>query len=335
MKVFISYASDYVELAARLAHSLRDEGDVVFFDRDTLPKGETYDQRIREAIESADLFLFLLSPEAIVQNSYALAELGIAQRASSEGGVRLLPVKVSETDFGILPTYLRSITILQPNGNLIAETLAAVAEVRRDLNRQQVSVTATMTNSGWILGIMIRDEHPREIFYRLGDDANFKSTGFTRTVDRQTGLPQPRMQATIPTLSGKRDLFVKYTDRQGRERGPYTLSIDANEQIVASTKDTLELTRPWVTFREYDGRLLVYFSHLRAYKKALKESQFSIDDESLSKRLRYVRDTSGGVFEISEDDEMMVEVPSMTRYVCVKLVFIDGSEWPAEHFNRT
>jgi hypothetical protein len=31
----------------------------------------------------------------------------------------------------------------------------------------------------------------------------------------------------------------------------------------------------------------------------------------------------------------MVQVPVAARYVCVKLVFVDGSEWPAERFTRS
>jgi len=38
--------------------------------------------------------------------------------------------------------------------------------------------------------------------------------------------------------------------------------------------------------------------------------------------------------EISEGDEIMVEIPTTAGYVCVKLVFIDGTEWPHERFNR-
>ena len=54
MNVFLSYSSTNTEIAKRVAHLLKDEGDEVFFDRESLPLGETYDRRIREAIEDCE-----------------------------------------------------------------------------------------------------------------------------------------------------------------------------------------------------------------------------------------------------------------------------------------
>jgi hypothetical protein len=336
VNVFVSYPSGQTDLAARIACSLRDEGDEVFFDRESLPVGETYDARIREAIERADVFVFLVSPDAIAPGSYALAELGMAERAAQGGGLKILPVMIAKTDFETMPADLRSRTVLQPRGDAVAETVALVADARRELRRRQVSVSIMPTNSGWILNLFILDEHPREILYRFADQPDFRSTGFTQIPDRRTGLPQPRLQATVPAFTGKRELLVKYVDARGRERGPHAVAIDAGEHLVSFTKDVLETTKPWVAFREYpEGRLLAYFTHLLSYKTALREIRYSVDDDSVSRRVRFTPDPSGsGTSEIREDDEMMVEIPLETRYVCVKLVFVDGSEWPIERFDR-
>jgi hypothetical protein len=43
----------------------------VFFDRSDLPSGEEYDGRIRRAIERSHLFVFLVSPHALRDESYA------------------------------------------------------------------------------------------------------------------------------------------------------------------------------------------------------------------------------------------------------------------------
>lgn len=333
MNVFISYSSSQVDLAARIAHSLRDGGNAVFFDRETLPPGETYDARIREAIEGSDLFLFLVDPAAISPGSYALAELGIAERATERSALKVLPVMVADTDFADMPPYLRSVTVLRPRGDVVAEALAAIADAARELRREPVSVSTTVTNSGWMLNFFILEEHPREVFYRFDDEAAFRSTGFSQVPDRRSGLPQPRLFATVPAVNGTRELFVKYLDSRGRERGPYRVVIDANAQLVASVKQILEVTKPWVAFREYpEGRWLAYFTHLLAYKNALKEIRYSVDSDSLSNRLRFTRSPAS---EIGADDETMVPVPVAARYVCVKLVFVDGSEWPAERFTRS
>lgn len=334
MKVFLSYSSNNLEIATRIARSLKDEGDNVFLDRESLPTGEDYDRRIREAIEGADIFIFLVSPEAISSGSYALAELGIAERASDSKGLKLLPVMVSQSDFESMPPYLRSRTVLQPQGDVLAETLAAAADARREIQRDRVSVTVMVSNSGWILTFYILDDHPREIFYRFADETNFRSTGFTRVPDMKTGLPIPRPQATVPAFAGKRDLFLKYTDSRGRERGPYRLPLDAEQSIVSFVKDVLETTRPWVAYREYpEGRMLLYFTHLLSYKNALKEIRYSVDNETLSNRVRFTPPRHPAEIGIAEEDEVVVEIPMASAYVCVKLVFIDGTEWPPERFD--
>jgi hypothetical protein len=334
MKVFLSYSSDKVDLAKRIAYSLKDEGDEVFFDRDSLPVGETYDRRIREAIQGTQVFIFLVSPEAIRSGCYALAELGIAESASAGSGMKVLPVMVSQTDFESMPAFLRSLTVLQPRGDILAETLAAAADIRLELKRERVSVSVTVTNSGWMLSFFVIGERPREIFFRFGDETDFKSLGLTRVPDFTTGLPLPRLQAMVTPFSGSRDLFVKYVDARGREHGPYALVVDAVRSLIASAQDALESTRPWVSFRDFDGKMLAYFTHLVSYKYALKAIRYSVDNDTLSGHVHFTPPRHPGDTEIGEGDEIMVEIPRTANYVCVQLVFIDGSEWPPERFNR-
>ena len=79
--------------------------------------------------------------------------------------------------------------------------------------------------------------------------------------------------------------------------------------------------------------MLLYFSHLVSYKNGLKEIQYSVDDESLSRRVQFTPDGSGpDAPGIRDDDEAVLEIPISAKFVHVKLVFIDGSEWPATRF---
>jgi hypothetical protein len=79
--------------------------------------------------------------------------------------------------------------------------------------------------------------------------------------------------------------------------------------------------------------MLVYFTHLLSNKNGLKEIQYSVDNDSLSRRVRFTPDWSGpGAPGISNDDEMLVEIPMSAKFVEVKLVFVDGSEWPTRRF---
>jgi hypothetical protein len=129
MKVFLSYASEQAEIARAIEIALRGEGHVVFLDRSSLVSGETYNDRIREALAGSDLFVFLISPEAVAKGRYTLTELEFAEERWPHPGRRVLPVIVSPTALAAIPVYLRSVTILDPAGNVPAAVAATVARL--------------------------------------------------------------------------------------------------------------------------------------------------------------------------------------------------------------
>ena len=136
MKLFISYPSDQKELAERLRLALEAEGHEVFTDRAELKEGEPYHAALREAIEGADAMLFLITPRSIHPGSYALTELDLAQRRWRRPGGHVLPVIAAATPVEDIPPYLRAVTLLQPKGDLVAETVAAVARLRSRSTRR-------------------------------------------------------------------------------------------------------------------------------------------------------------------------------------------------------
>lgn len=133
MKLFISYPSDQKDLAEQLRLALEAEGHAVFTDRAELKEGEPYHEALREAIEDSDALVFLVTPRSIRPGSYALTELDIAQRRWRSPGGRVLPVIAQPTPIEDIPPYLRSVTLLQPKGDLVAETVAAVDRMRSGL----------------------------------------------------------------------------------------------------------------------------------------------------------------------------------------------------------
>ncbi len=129
MKIFLSYSSKDRALAEQIHLALRAQGHNVFFDRSDLPAGEEYDVRIRQAIEDAGLFLFLVSPDSLSDGAYTLTELAIAQKTWEHPGGRVLPVMLRQTDITRLPPYLRAVTVLEPTGNLPAAVADAVHRI--------------------------------------------------------------------------------------------------------------------------------------------------------------------------------------------------------------
>jgi len=147
MRVFLSYPSEDRKLAEAIYLGLRAQRHRVFFDRADLPPGEEYDVRIRRAIERAHLFVFLLSPESLDPGSYTLTELGLAQKRWDHPAGRVLPVVVRAVGLHQLPSYLKSVTLLQPEGNMAATVVdavhrAAVGRRRRTLKTLAAAVAA-------------------------------------------------------------------------------------------------------------------------------------------------------------------------------------------------
>src|SRR5688572_17676304 len=129
--VFLSYVSSLSETAARIELSLKGEGFSVFRDRTMLPPGESFDARIRAAIEESDLFVFLISPESVSPGRYTLTELKFAEQKWEHPTGHVLPVFAEATPKEAIPAYLRAVTILQPRGDMVAEVAAEVVRLSR------------------------------------------------------------------------------------------------------------------------------------------------------------------------------------------------------------
>ena len=127
--VFLSYASEQAEPARQIELSLKADGHAVFVDRSSLPAGESFDARIRAAIEESDLFVFLISAASISPGRYTLTELRFAEDKWEHPAGHVLPVLVERVARDAIPAYLRAVTILSPRGNLTAEVAAEVARL--------------------------------------------------------------------------------------------------------------------------------------------------------------------------------------------------------------
>ena len=148
MKIFLSYAAEDRAVAEQIALALKGRGDQVFFDRDSLPAGAEFYQRIQNAIDESDFLIFLISADSVQRGSYALTELKSARLKWPHPKNRVLPVLVRPVDLAAVPAYLQALTILEPEGNTAAEVLMAMSESSRrvapaidDRARPKVSVT--------------------------------------------------------------------------------------------------------------------------------------------------------------------------------------------------
>src|SRR5262249_11047532 len=104
-------------------------GYAVFRDRSALPPGESFDARIRAAVQESDLFVFLITPASVAPGHYTLTELKFVEQRWGHPAGRVLPVMAASTPLESVPAFLQAVTILKPQGNLVAEVAAAVGRL--------------------------------------------------------------------------------------------------------------------------------------------------------------------------------------------------------------
>jgi hypothetical protein len=137
MKTFLSYASEDRSIAESIAFSLRGRGHEVFLDRDGLQAGEGFDKSIEQAVNKSNIFIFLISPESVAEGRHTLTELTFARQKWPSPSGHVLPVRVRTTSRDQIPPYLKAVTILEPHGNVAAETSAKVDEMGRGRNKPE------------------------------------------------------------------------------------------------------------------------------------------------------------------------------------------------------
>lgn len=130
MRLFLSYASEDVQAAQKIAAALQAAGHSVFFDKNDLKSGREYDTSIRNEIGRADAYIFLVSGNSVAPGRYTLTELAFAEKRFPNPSGHVLPVMLESVEWARIPAYLTSVTILGLRGNGPAEVVAALAELR-------------------------------------------------------------------------------------------------------------------------------------------------------------------------------------------------------------
>jgi hypothetical protein len=196
-----------------------------------------------------------------------------------------------------------------------------------------VNVIAQQSNSGWSVTFTLTDYKAKELFYKLDGKGDFQSTGHLPYNNTQTGLPMVNTYVPLPNLpSGEHTIEVKYTDKNGASNGPYTLKFSTNAEQLAQGKMSLNMTAgSWLSFRDYDGKVLLYFSHLMSYRPIIKEVRYSLNSEALDQTFHFKpTDTMYTV-----GDEVYLAVPGDTRFANVQVTYKDGTKSAVQKVMRT
>lgn len=203
---------------------------------------------------------------------------------------------------------------------------AALKHFNPDAMDNPVKVNWMKSNLGWHGNIDITDT-VLEIFWRPGTGGEFKSTGHHQHRSKETGYPIANPQVQLPFRDPPKTLDIKYRDISGAMRGPYTISFNPQTTSIDADKRILELTKNgWLAFRDFNGKRLVYFTHLMSYRGAISEIRYSLDGKALDRRHDFPPFDGQGTAKITDDVPIYIEVPKSTQSVSVQVTYKDGSK---------
>jgi hypothetical protein len=197
-----------------------------------------------------------------------------------------------------------------------------------------VTLTTQQSNSGWAVIFSLADFKATELFYKLDAKGEFVSTGHLPQKSPQTGLPMINTYVPLPNLPpGDHTVEVKYTDKNGATNGPYTLKFSTASEQLAQGKQILEMTKgSWLSFRDYDGKVLLYFTHLLSYRPVIQEIRYSINSDAVDQTYKFK--PSDKMF-ISGDELPYIAVPANSQYASVQITYKDGTKSDVQKVMRS
>lgn len=102
-----------------------------------------------------------------------------------------------------------------------------------------------------------------------------------------------------------------------------TVSAMPPEQI----KPVLNMTKDnWVSFRDYNGKQLIYFTHLETYTCGIQQVRYSINSDVLDQTWELQPCDPNNPLEITKEIIYLSLPLGTAKSIAVKLTFTDGSE---------
>jgi len=129
MKIFVSYPRSHAEIASDLVARLRADGHEVFLDASSLPPGESYDTQIRDSIHQSELFISLFAGDSLRNGTYSRTEIKFAAEKWPNPSNNVLPVALDAEAMEHIPSYLKSVTVMRPEGQAVADIVAEVGRI--------------------------------------------------------------------------------------------------------------------------------------------------------------------------------------------------------------
>ena len=111
-----------------------------------------------------------------------------------------------------------------------------------------------------------------------------------------------------------------------------TCSFATNAMPPEQIKPILNMTKDnWISFRDYNGKQLIYFTHLESYTCGIKQVRYSINSDALDQTWELQPCDPNNPIEITKEVIYLTLPLGTAQSIAVKLTFTDGSESEIVH----
>ncbi len=210
--------------------------------------------------------------------------------------------------------------------------LMNLKKITDKLLKNPLSFQAMRHNGGWNINISAA-EKVQEFFYKLENDNNYTSLGASSYyIDTSTMKPLGNNIMELPKDTPSQVIKIKYFNLNGIINGPYDYHFNPLEELQKGAINNLKMTSTnWISFRYFNGKLLVYFSHLSSYACGISTIKYGIDKK--------IPDTLYPVQTCNPMDPYMssggyITVPKKTKYITIEIEYKNGETSKMYTFNN-
>jgi len=216
------------------------------------------------------------------------------------------------------------------------QRLAALSFLSSAAMKNPVKLNTTRSNQGWMLSFSIADQ-ATEIFVAKPGQPEV-STGFMPgTINQTTGKPVPYPMVTLPGNAGPMELKVSYRDVRGQKQGPFPVRFNPGSALMDGQKMILErMPNSWISFRDWDGKMFAYFSHLVSYRCAIAKIEFGVDVDTPDNQFHLLPCDPANPHSVrykGKNSLTHLIIPRQTRYMTAKLTYMDGTQSAIQRFD--
>ena len=205
-----------------------------------------------------------------------------------------------------------------------SERQAQVKGLYEKLLDQPMMFNASRSNAGWMVTASPMEAGYTDVQFAM-PGKEFKSLGTYPMIDPITGKPRPKVTAELPFDAGTMTLRFRYVDARGQMQGPFEFQFDPNDQLRAQARMTVDMTKTsWAWLRDWDGKVLVYFTSLLSNRCALREIHYGIERSTPDREFEFPPCDPNQPHTVP--DGITVDAPAGTNYVSVQVTYFDGTK---------